>query len=238
MNISVVIPAYNEEKLLGRTLESVMSAIGEIGGAEVIVVDNRSTDATREIAAGFGLKVMSEPERNIGQVRNTGGIAAQGEVIVFLDADTVVRPGLFKEIAAAMSDERCSGGSVAVEYEVPERRGWVWYFLQLTVFIGKLLKMRQGATQFCRKDVFVELGGYDTSIYVAEDVEFHWRLDRLARRRGGHTAFIEDPKVITSTRRFEKMSLLKTIVITHPVTIFSMWRKRSVWKDWYENAVR
>ena len=196
MKLSFVIPAFNEEKLLGGTLEALAAGIGEIGGAEVIVVDNGSTDATRQIAAGFGAKIVSENERNIGKVRNTGGTAASGDVIVFLDADTRIRPGLLERIVEAMADESCVGGSVAVEYEAPLRRRWVWYYLQLCVFIGRLVKMRQGAAQFCRKDVFRTLGGYDETIFVGEDVEFHWRLDRLASKLGGRTAFIERPRVM------------------------------------------
>lgn len=145
---------------------------------------------------------------------------------------------MFEKIVEAMADPRCIGGSVAVEYENEFRRVWVRWFMKLWPFLGKLLRIRQGALQFCRRDVFYELGAYDTTIYVGEDIDFHWRLDKLARRRGCFTAFIEEPKVVTSSRRWDKMGLVRMLLVTHPVTIFIGWRIRSLWKDWYENAIR
>jgi glycosyltransferase involved in cell wall biosynthesis len=238
MNLSVVIPAYNEERYLPRTLASVKTALAEIADAELIVVDNESTDRTREIAESFGARLVAETEHNIGKVRNTGGFAATGEVIVFLDADTRVRPGLFEKIIDAMADERCVGGSVAVEYERTYRRKWIRYYLACWQFWGRFLSMRQGAAQFCRKDIFSELGGYDTAIFLGEDIEFHWRLAKLAKKRGGHTAFIEEPRVLTSSRRYDQMGIIRTLIFTHPITIFLAWRRPSVWKDWYQNAIR
>jgi glycosyltransferase involved in cell wall biosynthesis len=239
MILSVVIPAYNEEKYLARTLEAVRLALALVADAEIIVVDNRSTDATRDIAKSFGAKIAEERVHNIAKVRNMGGLAAEGEVLVFLDADTLVAPGLFEKIIEAMSDAACVGGSVAVEYEAPRNRQlFMRLFIMLWTFLGRLTKMRQGALQFCRSAVFRELGGYDSTIYVGEDIEFHWRLDKLAKKRGGITAFIEEPKVQTSSRRWEKMGLIRMLFFTHPITIFLAWRIRSFWKDWYENAVR
>jgi glycosyltransferase involved in cell wall biosynthesis len=238
MNLSILIPAYNEEKYLPATLDALKAALADIADAEIIVVDNGSTDATREIAASFGVKIVTEHEHNIGRVRNTGAESATGDVIVFVDADTLVAPGLFENIVEAMSDKRCLGGSVAVEYETPNKRAWMRYFVMLFQFLGGLAKMRQGAAQFCRSEVFRELGGYDETIYVGEDVEFQWRLDKVARTRGSTTVFIEEPTVRTSSRRLEKMGLARMLFFTHPVTIFLAWRIRSFWKDWYENAIR
>ena len=239
MKLSVVIPAYNEEKYITETLEAVRLALLPIPDAEIIVVDNQSTDSTREIAHAFGVKIVDEDEHNIGQVRNTGARAAAGAVLVFLDADTTVAPGVFERIIEVMADSSCVGGSVAVEYEAPRtRRIFMRWFMRLWTFLGRLTKMRQGALQFCRADIFRELGGYDTTIYVGEDIEFHWRLDKLARRRTGSTAFVEEPKVRTSSRRWEKMGLMPMLFYTHPVTIFLMWRVHWMWKAWYENALR
>src|SRR5688500_5652596 len=204
MNLSVVIPAYNEEKYLPATLEALISALGSIKGAEILIVANASTDATRKVAEAYKARVVTEHEHNIGKVRNTGGNSATGDVFVFLDADTIVRAGLFEEIIDAMADPRCVGGSVAVEYDAHIRRRWIKFYLGLALFVGRLTKIRQGALQFCRREAFLELDGYDTAIYVGEDIEFHWRLDKHARERGGHTVFIEEPKVKTSSRRLEK----------------------------------
>src|SRR5688572_7981521 len=176
MKLSVVIPAYNEAKYLPSTLTALRAALEPLRDTEIIVVDNESSDATREIAESFGTRIIGEREHNIGKVRNTGGFAASGELLVFLDADTLVERGTFEKIVEAMSDPRCIGGSVAVEYEDFERRKWARLYLSMFQFWGRFLKMRQGAIQFCRGETFRELGGYDSTIYVGEDIEFHWRL--------------------------------------------------------------
>lgn len=236
--LSIIIPAFNEEKLLPATLMAIKGALADFDDAEIIVVDNESTDKTRAIAESAGALVVTENIHNIAAVRNKGAKAANGDVLVFIDADTIVRPGLFEHIATAMSDEKCVGGSAAVEYEAPYRRIWMRFFMKLWTILGKLTRMRGGALQFCRRDVFDELGGYDTTIYVGEDIDFHWRLDKLANACGGHTAFIEKPKVVTSSRRWNEMGLLRMLFFTHPITIFLAWRRRNVWKDWYDRPIR
>ena len=238
MKLSVVIPAYNEEKYLPNTLEHVRVALARISNVETIVVDNQSTDTTPEIAETFGARVMSESEHNIGKVRNTGAAAANGDVIVFIDADTLVFPGTFEAIATAMSDLKCLGGAFEAQYEGELRRLWVRWFMKLWPLLGKLTKIRGGALQYWRADVFRELGGYDETIWVGEDIDFHWRMDKLAKQRGGHTTFIGEPKVQTSSRRWDRMGLFRMLFFTHPVTIFLAWRVRWFWKDWYENAIR
>ena len=235
VNVSVIIPSYNEERYLPKTLAALKDALQSMAH-EIIVVDNESTDATRDIAANHAARIVDESEHNIARVRNTGAEVAKGEVIVFLDADTIVRPGVFEKIIEAMSNDRCMGGSVKVEYERASR-AWVRFFMLTWQFWARFTKMRQGALQFCRSDLFHELRGYDDTIYVGEDIEFHWRLDKLAQEQGGFTAFIEEPKVLTSSRRWDKMGL-RMLFIGHPVTIFLGWRVRSLWKDWYENAIR
>ncbi|MBK9156246.1 MAG: glycosyltransferase [Chloracidobacterium sp.] len=238
MQLSVVIPAYNEEDYLGPTVESVVAALGSIDRSEWIVVDNESTDRTVEVAKSFGAAIITESKRSIGAVRNAGGRAATGEVIVFLDADTRVRPGVFDRILEEMSDPACVGGSVAVEYDTAPSRWWVRYYVAMFQFWGKVLRMRQGAAQFCRRSAFEQTGGCDPTIFVGEDIEFHWRLDKLAKSLGGRTVFIESPRVITSSRRWDKMGLIPLLFFSHPVTILIGWRRPAFWKAWYENAIR
>lgn len=235
---SIIIPAYNEEKYLPATLESINKALSIVPDhCEILVVDNESTDQTRRIAETFGARVLLEREHNISRVRNAGAENAAGDVLIFLDADTLVPEALFQKIADVMNDPKCIGGAVFVEYAKVQRKLTELYLLACQVG-AKVLNMKQGAAQFCRASAFKEISGYDESIYVGEDVEFYWRLSKFAKQNSGYVSFIKDLKVTSSSRRFDKWSFWKTLVMTHPIFILLMWRKKSPWKDWYENAIR
>lgn len=238
MKLSVIIPAFNEAKYLGGTLAAIAAATEKAGTEiELIVVDNASTDATARIAQAAGARVISETKHNIGRVRNAGALSATGDVFIFVDADTRVPDGLFTRIKQAMSDPRCAGGGVAVEYD-PFERWWMRFYAAGWKFWGRVFNMKQGAAQFCRRTAFDELGGFDEAIFLGEDVEFYWRLSRLAKSRGDRLEFIEDMSVVTSSRRFDKMSLWRTLVLTHPLFILLFYKRASVWKDWYGDAIR
>ena len=117
MKISIIIPAYNEELALPETLERIGKTLSIAAcPSEIIVVDNDSQDKTKQVAEAFGAKVFLEREHNISKVRNTGAENSTGDVLVFIDADTLVPDMLFQKITAVMEDEKCFGGAVAVEY--------------------------------------------------------------------------------------------------------------------------
>lgn len=236
--ISVVVPAYNEERYLPETLKRIGQALAVAGRpSEVVVVDNGSEDETRHLAESFGAKVCSEAEHNISRVRNTGAKNSVGDVLIFVDADTLVPAPLFREIVRVMEDGKCFGGAVSVAYGDFQRR-WVKFYLLGWRAWEAVFHTRQGATQFCRRAAFSEIGGYDENIYMGEDIEFHWRLAKFAKAKRGFVSFIKTPKVTTSTRRFDKMSWGKTILLTNPLFIALTWKRRRFWKDWYEKAVR
>jgi glycosyltransferase involved in cell wall biosynthesis len=238
MKISIVVPAYNEENYLPATLEKISAGLKNADfEAETIVVDNESIDKTKQIAESFGAKVFTETEHNIARVRNTGAKNATGDVLIFVDADTIVPDSLFQKISAVMEDKKCFGGAVAVDYEEFERK-WMKYYLLGWRFWGTVFNMKQGAMQFCRKSVFENLGGYDETIYMGEDIMFYWRLSKFAKQTSGYLSFIENPKVITSARRFDRMSVWKTLLLTHPLFILLASKKKKFWRDWYENAIR
>ena len=238
MKLSVIVPAHNEEKLLPETLRRIKAAMSYCASvSELIVVDNLSTDSTARIAAEAGAKIIDEQMRNIGAVRNAGAAAAVGDVLVFIDADTLVPETLFSKLVEVLGDANCLGGSVAVRYGRFER-WWMNQYAKGWAFWGNVFNMRQGAAQFCRRDAFEATGGYDETVYLGEDIEFYWKLEKYARETGGHVKFIDEPKVTTSTRRFDKMSVFKTLVLTHPVYILINRKRATAWKDWYERAVR
>src|SRR5215475_7676802 len=116
MIISVIVPAYNEEQYLPETLGRIGMALSIAAcPSEIIVVDNNSHDGTKRIAESFGAKVFPETEHNIAKVRNTGAKNSNGDVLIFIDADTLVPETLFQKINTAMENEKCFGGAVAVE---------------------------------------------------------------------------------------------------------------------------
>lgn len=102
MNVSIVIPAYNEEKFLPNCLESILKQ--DEKPDEIIVVDNNSTDKTVEIAKTFPVKLMHEPKQGIIASRNTGLNAASYEIIARIDADTILPSGWIKRLKQDFAD--------------------------------------------------------------------------------------------------------------------------------------
>ena len=241
MLISVIIPAFNEEGYLGETLASLNRAKAFLQGegghpAEIIVVDNDSDDSTADVARALSATVASERQHNIAKVRNTGAKLSNGDVLVFVDADTVVPDKLLSRIVEAMADATCFGGAVDPDYRPMKLT--VKVYLQFWRILGKLTGMAQGATQFCRRDLFFALNGYDETLFMGEDVDLHWRLKRIAKRQNGSVVFIEDLRVVPSTRRLDQWRLWRTVVWTNPLFILLFQRRRTCWHGWYKAAPR
>ena len=241
MLISVIIPAFNEEAYLGPTLSSLNRAKASLEiqaglTAEIIVVDNASDDSTANVARALGARVTTEKQHNIAKVRNSGARLSAGDVLVFLDADTVVPDELLLRIVAAMLDPSCSGGAVDPDYQ--PKKVTVKVYLQFWRIVGRFMGMAQGATQFCRRDLFFALNGYDESLFMGEDVDFYWRLKGLAQRQHGRVVSIEDLRVIPSTRRFDQWRLWRTLVWTNPMFILLFQRRKACWHGWYKAAPR
>ena len=166
---------------------------------QIIVVDNASTDRTAELAQSAGATVVHEAERNIARVRNAGAANASHDVLIFLDADTLVPTELLARIARIMADPMCIGGAVDSLHR--SNSLIVRAYLKFWRILGFMGGMAQGACQYCRKSVFQELDGYDETWYLGEDVDFYLCLKRHARQRGLQTCLIRDLQVMPSPRR-------------------------------------
>ena len=169
MLLSVIIPAFNEERYIGRTLASLKQArvlLERERGiqVELIVVDNDSDDSTADVARAQGATVIKEPPHNVAKVRNAGAKSCHGDMIVFVDADTLVPDTLLMRIADAMSSETCFGGAIDTKYRPAKLTMHI--YLQTWRVIGKLTGMAQGATQFYRRDIFFALDGYDETLFM------------------------------------------------------------------------
>src|ERR1700756_478447 len=178
--ITFIIPAHNEELLIGRTI-SVLHA----GGAalnepyEVIVVDDASTDATTKVAARCGARVVSGNYRQIAAARNAGAAQAQGDLLAFVDTATDAPGGVVGAAVHAMRSGAVGGGARArFEGSVPiygRILEWLWLWIQ------RFGHLASGCFFFCTRHAFETAGGFDKTLYAAEDVVLSRRLRRLGR---------------------------------------------------------
>ncbi len=241
MKLTIIVPAFNEEAYLAATLGSIRAAVERVRAecdvaADVIVVDNASTDRTAGVARDLGATIVHEPVQGIARARNTGARRAAGDVLVFFDADVAVPRALLVAICAAMRDPTCIGGGVDVDYR--PRRLFVRLYLRAWRLLARVTGMVQGAAQFCRKDAFEQVGGYDEQMWMGEDVDFYWHLRKLAARTRRTARFLREPRVRPSSRRFDKWPLWKILVWTNPVVIGLFRRWKPAWKGWHSDAVR
>jgi len=238
VKLSVIVPAFNEQAWLPHTLRRIQRAI-DIAGREdfeLIVVDNASTDRTVQVAEENGARVVREQHRVIGRARNRGAAEARGDVLVFIDADTLVPDPLLVRIREAAASAGCIGGAVDIEYK-PRRRAVAWY-LKYDRFLSMLTHLTRGATQFCWREVFNALGGYDTRLWIGEDIDFYRRLSKYARRNGRDVVFIDDIRVETSARLLDRWPVPRMITRLNPLSFQLDGRKRELWSDWYDHPIR
>ena len=186
MNISVVIPAFNEEKLIGATLRSILAAgaaFGERGWTmEIVVCDNNSTDTTAGLARAAGARVVFDPVNQIARARNTGAAAAEGDWLIFVDADSQPTRQLFAEVAAAIESGRCLAGGSTVRMDrrslVGDGGTGLWNL------VSRVMKWTAGSFIFCQAAAFRQVGGFNLKLFASEEIDLSKRLKKLARQEG------------------------------------------------------
>jgi len=185
MRISIVLPAFNEEKLLGATLQAVHSArtaFEPFGWeSEVVVCDNNSTDRTGEIARTAGAKVVFEPVNQIARARNAGAAAAIGEWLVFVDADSRVSRELFADMAEVIRGGKHLAGGCTVRLDYAP--WWTAVFLHGWTLTSLVCRWAAGSFIFMQAEAFRAVGGFNQALYATEEIDLSQRLNRLARQR-------------------------------------------------------
>jgi rSAM/selenodomain-associated transferase 2 len=199
MNISVIVPALNEEHVIAANIEALKC----LAPYEIIVVDGGSDDGTRDICARSGVTVLSSGRGRARQM-NLGAEQARGDVLLFLHADTRLPASALSDIAESLGDSRYVGGRFDIELD-----GERW----MLKVIGRMISYRSRISRvgtgdqaiFVRRDIFQRMGGY-LDVPLMEDIA----LCRALKRRGKIACLRS--RVITSARRWENDGVWRTIV--------------------------
>jgi glycosyltransferase involved in cell wall biosynthesis len=199
IDLSFIVPAFNEERLLGRTLESIWRARSAISeSCEVVVVDDASSDQTATIAASSGARVVPVALRHIAATRNAGARAAQGRWLIFVDADTLVTEDVVRASAAALRSGAVGGGcGIQFDGHLP-LYGRMLITAALPIY--QALRLAAGCYIFCTHEAFDAVGGFDETLFAAEEVF----LSRALRRQGRFVILREH--VLTSGRKLRSHS--------------------------------
>lgn len=226
--ISFIIPAYNEEQLLGRTLTALTTAARSLGQPfEIVVVDDASTDRTAAIAQEHGARVVPVAHRQIAATRNAGARAAQGTQFFFIDADTVVPASVLTAAMAAMGRGAVGGGcAFRFDGRLPV---YARIMGAVALPIYRAFGLASGCFLFCTRAAFQASGGFDEGLFSAEEVA----MSRALHRQGRFVVLREF--VTTSGRKLrahsmgEVLGVLLRLGLTGPKSV----RRRAGLDIWY-----
>ncbi len=230
MLLSVIIPAFNEEKLLPLCLNSLPAG----DDIEIIVVDNNSTDKTAEIARAASARVVFEAINQIGRARNAGAAVASGEWLLFLDADCAMSEDLLADLRRVMASGDAVGcGSLMRMRHVP---WWAKAMLRFWSLLSVVCHWAAGSLILCRSQAFRDVGGFNDDMYAAEEVDLSRRLKRWGRARGLRFPILREHPLETSNRKLtlysgREIALQLFRLITRPWRSLTDKGRLSLWYD-------
>ena len=201
-SFTVVIPAHNEEKYVARCIHSILASSKNYGGdVEIIVVCNRCTDKTAEIALKCGAKVLYNDERCIASVRNTGIKKASGDVVVTIDCDNRMTRGTIREISLLLSTGKYIGGGAPIRFE---RYSFPLRCNDLLCRIGFYLTGLYCGMIWTEKKTFLAVGGF-TEIKAMEDVATAKKIKNYGKTTGLKYTTLRRNFLINSTRKYDDL---------------------------------
>jgi glycosyltransferase involved in cell wall biosynthesis len=204
--ISFVIPAYNEEALIGRTLEALNRAAHKLDETyEVVVTDDGSSDQTALIAEAHGARVIRVSLRQIAASRNAGARHALGDRLIFVDADTAVNEAVVRAAVEAMNRGAAGGGSaVRFDGQVPR---YAELMQPVLVRLFRASGLACGCFLFCTREAFDAAGGFDEALFASEEIGMS-----LALKRQGRFVVLRE-SVTTSGRKLRMYSGKQVLLI-------------------------
>jgi cellulose synthase/poly-beta-1,6-N-acetylglucosamine synthase-like glycosyltransferase len=216
VSISVIVPAYNVDTTIGACLDALRHQTAPREEYEIIVVDDGSTDQTRRIAESRGVKILTQPNRGAAAARNLGAQNACGDLLLFIDADSVPDARWIEAMVAPFADASIAGASGEKK---TRQTNLVARFTQFEYEFKYDRMVAHGSIDFIdsstagyRRDVFLSSGGFDTTLMEAEDTELSYRL----------------------AERGHKMVLVRDAIVyhTHPESLPEFLRRKYRYAIW------
>lgn len=208
MKISVIIPAFNEERLLEQSLREVqhsLAAFTELGWqTELIVCDNNSTDRTAEIARAAGARVVFEPVNQIARARNAGAAAATGDWLIFIDADSHPSRELMQDVAGEIVAGRCVAGGSTLRMEIYS--GFGRFIAGCWNRLSRMRRLLAGSFIFVGAEAFRAVGGFSNELFAGEELDLSLRLKAYAKPSGRQIVILHRHPLLTSARKLHLYS--------------------------------
>jgi len=237
MNYSIIIPAYNEEQLLPATLASLNAVKEKLNNdftGEIIVVNNNSTDQTAKIAESHNVKTVFEKENCIARARNAGAKIAEGDYLIFIDADTIAPYELIKKTLSLLNEHKLCGGGTTIEFDINKMPIFLRLFTWLWHMHIKFSPLAAGSYVFCLKEAWQDVGGFNEKIYASEEIWFSLALRKKKKKKKLPFRILDIP-VKTSARKINQYSTMHMFGVMFIMLIFP-WaiRNRKMCHIWYE----
>ncbi len=232
-SVSIIIPTYNEEKLIERTLNQFSDSFKKKFDAEVIVSDGGSRDGTLSRINGAADKIVEHDKsykQNISDGRNKGFEVSTGDVLIFLNADTSFpdAEAFMEKVAEIMKNENCLAVACRVkvfpEEEKLSDRMFHFFYNNYVRFLNfAVMGMGRGECHIIRRDAFEKAKGYNTEFSAGEDFDLYKRINKL-----GKILYRGDLVVYESPRRYRKYGYGR---------VFYDWAKNSIWITLFKKSL-
>jgi glycosyltransferase involved in cell wall biosynthesis len=230
--VSIIIPAYNEENWIGKTLEFLKNQTHK--NIEVVVVSNGSTDKTAEIAGRYTNQVYELKEGRPSKARNFGFEKSSGDNIVFLDADTLMENNLISHCLDVFDMTKWSIAKARVVYDDPSWRGRLYEtYIELLDRVTQIIPVLAhggGAFFFAPRENLEKLIHQDGYLFnpdkiLMEDTDFVTRMKRMKP-----ILFLKEKEIVTSSRRYIQEGYMKTFLKNNIEFLFPYKIKRQPYR--------
>jgi glycosyltransferase involved in cell wall biosynthesis len=202
ITVSIVIPAHNEEKYVVRCIDNAKIAASKVKcGVEIIVVCNRCTDRTAELAAANGARVLTDGSRCIATVRNRGIKAARGKVVITIDCDNRMTEGTIREVLGRLNSGKYIGGGAPLRFERYSFPIWV---NEVLCRLGFRITGLYCGIFWAKKSTFDAIGGF-AGKRAAEDIATARNMRRYGKKEGKKYGCLKKNHLINCTRKYDDL---------------------------------